>query len=117
MHAEQALSGSSRFEPLHLALGAWLHGATPFCRIRRRLRSGSHVTHCWGEQDSNPRSRGLTPTYRILMRPEVGSASYPSGEAAQGPAAAIANALADAAGVRVREVPLTAQRVKAAIGI
>jgi nicotinate dehydrogenase subunit B len=47
----------------------------------------------------------------------VGSASYPSGEAAQGPAAAIANALADAAGVRVREVPLTAQRVKAAIGI
>ena len=75
------------------------------------------MTHCWGEQDSNPRSRGLTPTYRILMRPEVGSASYPSGEAAQGPAAAIANALADAAGVRVREVPLTAQRVKAAIGI
>ena len=70
-----------------------------------------------GEQDSNPRSRGLTPTYRMLMRPEVGSASYPSGEAAQGPATAIANALADAAGVRVREVPLTAQRVKAAIGI
>ena len=53
----------------------------------------------------------------MLMRPEVGSASYPSGEAAQGPAAAIANALADAAGVRVRKVPLTAQRVKAAIGI
>ena len=74
------------------------------------------MTHCWGEQDSNPRSRGLTPTYRMLMRPEVGSASYPSGEPAQGPAA-IANALADAAGVRVREVPLTAQRVKAAIGI
>jgi CO/xanthine dehydrogenase Mo-binding subunit len=41
-----------------------------------------------------------------------------SSEAAQGPtAAAIANALADAAGVRLRGVPLTAQRVKAAIGI
>jgi nicotinate dehydrogenase subunit B len=40
------------------------------------------------------------------------------GEAAQGPtAAAIANALADAAEVRVRELPLTAERVKAAIGV
>jgi nicotinate dehydrogenase subunit B len=33
------------------------------------------------------------------------------------PTAAIANAVADAAGVRLRELPLTAQRVKAAIGI
>ena len=24
--------------------------------MRRRLRSGSHVTHCWRKQDSNPRS-------------------------------------------------------------
>jgi nicotinate dehydrogenase subunit B len=41
-----------------------------------------------------------------------------TGEAAQGPtAAAIANALADAAGVRLREMPLTAERVKAAIGV
>ena len=75
------------------------------------------MTHCWGSRIRTLGPRGLTPTYRMLMRPEVGSASYPSGEAAQGPAAAIANALADAAGVRVREVPLTAQRVKAAIGI
>ncbi len=41
-----------------------------------------------------------------------------TGEAAQGPtAAAIANAVADAAGVRLRDIPLTADRVRAAIGI
>jgi CO/xanthine dehydrogenase Mo-binding subunit len=41
-----------------------------------------------------------------------------TGEAVQGPtAAAIANALADAAEVRVRELPLTAERVKAAVGL
>jgi nicotinate dehydrogenase subunit B len=41
-----------------------------------------------------------------------------TGEAAQGPtAAAIANAVADATGVRLREVPITARRVKAAIGV
>jgi CO/xanthine dehydrogenase Mo-binding subunit len=41
-----------------------------------------------------------------------------TGEAAQGPAAAaIGNALADASGVRVRELPMTAERVKAAIGV
>ena len=41
-----------------------------------------------------------------------------TGECAQGPtAAAIANALANATGVRIRELPLTPQRVKAALGI
>jgi CO/xanthine dehydrogenase Mo-binding subunit len=41
-----------------------------------------------------------------------------TGEAAQGPtAAAIANAVADAAGIRLRDIPLTAERVKAAIGV
>jgi CO/xanthine dehydrogenase Mo-binding subunit len=41
-----------------------------------------------------------------------------TGEAAQGPiSAAIANAIADAAHVRVRELPLTPARVKAAIGV
>ena len=41
-----------------------------------------------------------------------------TGESAQGPAAAaLANALADAAGVRVRELPFTRARVKAAIGV
>jgi nicotinate dehydrogenase subunit B len=41
-----------------------------------------------------------------------------TGESAQGPtAAAIANACANATGLRIRELPLTAQRVKAALGI
>ncbi len=41
-----------------------------------------------------------------------------TGEAAQGPAAAaLANAVASAVGVRLRELPLTAKRVKAAIGV
>jgi CO/xanthine dehydrogenase Mo-binding subunit len=41
-----------------------------------------------------------------------------TGEAAQGPiSAAIANAIADAAHVRLRELPLTPVRVKAAIGV
>ena len=41
-----------------------------------------------------------------------------TGEAAQGPtAAAIANAVADATGVRIRELPLTPRRVKDAIGV
>jgi len=40
-----------------------------------------------------------------------------AGEAAQGPtAAAIANAVFDALGVRVRDLPLTAERIRAAIG-
>jgi CO/xanthine dehydrogenase Mo-binding subunit len=41
-----------------------------------------------------------------------------TGEASQGPtAAAIANAIADAMGVRLRDIPLTATRVKAAVGV
>ena len=40
------------------------------------------------------------------------------GEAGQGPtAAAIANAIADATGQRLRDLPLTRERIKAAIGI
>jgi nicotinate dehydrogenase subunit B len=41
-----------------------------------------------------------------------------SGEAGQGPAAgAIANAIADATGKRLRDLPLSSERIKAAIGI
>ena len=41
-----------------------------------------------------------------------------TGETGQGPAAAaIANAVADATGVRIRELPLTRKRVKEAIGV
>jgi CO/xanthine dehydrogenase Mo-binding subunit len=52
----------------------------------------------------------------IIDRP--GAPFLGTGEAAQGPAAAaLANALASAAGVRIRELPLTRKRVKAAIGV
>jgi CO/xanthine dehydrogenase Mo-binding subunit len=52
----------------------------------------------------------------VIDRP--GTPFLGTGEAAQGPAAAaIANAVADATGARIRELPLSAARVKAAIGI
>ena len=52
-----------------------------------------------------------------LCRCGTGEPFLGTGEASQGPAgAALANALADATGVRVRELPLSAARVKAAIG-
>ena len=69
-------------------------------------------------------------TYPILRFPNVpdsvdvhvidrpGQPFLGTGEAAQGPtAAAIANAVADATGVRMRELPFTRKRVKQAIGI
>ena len=51
----------------------------------------------------------------VVERP--GEPFLGTGEAAQGPAAAaIANAIADATGVRVRDLPLTPPRVRAAVG-
>src|SRR5207237_1384258 len=66
-------------------------------------------------------------TYPILTFPEVpevevalldrpGVTSVGAGEATQGPtAAAIANAVQDAIGVRVRDLPLTPERIRAAV--
>ncbi|MES2561293.1 MAG: molybdopterin cofactor-binding domain-containing protein [Pseudomonadota bacterium] len=52
----------------------------------------------------------------VISRP--GLPFLGTGEAAQGPAAAaLANAIADAAGVRLRELPFTRSRVKAAVGL
>jgi CO/xanthine dehydrogenase Mo-binding subunit len=52
----------------------------------------------------------------VINRP--GAPFLGTGEAAQGPtAAAIANAIADATGVRLREIPFTRARVKAALGV
>ncbi len=57
-----------------------------------------------------------TLTVRILDRP--GAPFLGCGEAGQGPAsAALANALANATGKRIRDLPFTAARVKAAIGV
>jgi len=53
---------------------------------------------------------------QVIDRP--GTPFLGTGEAAQGPAAAaIANAIASATGARLRELPLTRQRLKAAIGV
>ena len=52
----------------------------------------------------------------IIDRP--GQPFLGSGETGQGPAgAALANAIADATGKRLRDLPLTRQRIKAAIGV
>ena len=52
----------------------------------------------------------------VIDRP--GEPFLGTGEAAQGPAAgALANALAHATGVRVRELPLDRSRLKAAISV
>jgi CO/xanthine dehydrogenase Mo-binding subunit len=52
----------------------------------------------------------------IINRP--GQPFLGSGEAAQGPAAAaVANAVADATGKRFRDLPLSKERIKAAIGV
>ena len=58
----------------------------------------------------------LSVEVHVIDRP--GQPFLGTGEAAQGPtAAAIANAAADATGVRLRELPFTRERVKAAIGV
>lgn len=55
-------------------------------------------------------------TVRIIDRP--GTAFLGCGEAAQGPAsAALANAVANATGKRIRDLPLNAARIKAATGL
>ena len=54
----------------------------------------------------------------VHVLPRLGQPFLGTGEAGQGPmAAAIANALWDATGARVRDLPLSAERVKAAIGV
>jgi CO/xanthine dehydrogenase Mo-binding subunit len=54
----------------------------------------------------------------VHIIPRPGLPFLGTGEAGQGPAAAaIANAIRDAAGVRLRELPLSAPKVKAAVGV
>ena len=57
-----------------------------------------------------------TPEVTVRVMDAPGEAEVGAGEIAQGPVAgAIANAVADAAGVRVRDLPLTRERVARAI--
>jgi CO/xanthine dehydrogenase Mo-binding subunit len=57
-----------------------------------------------------------TPEVEVTLLSRPDEPSVGAGEAAQGPtSAAIANAVADAIGVRVRDLPLTTERVIAAM--
>ena len=79
----------------------------------------------WDERRITSRDWGRYPILRFPAAPasvQVDVIDRPmqpflgTGEAAQGPtAAALANALADAVGARVRDIPLTPERVKAAL--
>ena len=56
------------------------------------------------------------PEVDVVLLDRPGMPSVGAGEATQGPtAAAIANALHDALGVRVRDLPLTPERIRAAV--
>jgi nicotinate dehydrogenase subunit B len=56
------------------------------------------------------------PEIDVLIMPDNGNPPLGAGESASVPsAAAIANALFDATGIRLREVPFTPERVKAAL--
>jgi len=62
--------------------------------------------------------RNLPDTVDVHVITRPGQPFLGTGEAAQGPAAAaLANAVADATGARIRELPFTSSRVKAAIGV
>jgi CO/xanthine dehydrogenase Mo-binding subunit len=76
---------------------------------RRRVTSGDWETYPILRFAETPRV-----DVAVISRPDEPSVG--AGEAAQGPtAAAIGNALADAIGVRVRDLPLTPERVIAAM--
>src|SRR5271165_1055059 len=67
---------------------------------------------------SRPLPRWLPDAIEVHVINSAGMPFLGTAECAQGPtAAALANALADAVGVRLREMPLSPERVKAAIGV
>jgi CO/xanthine dehydrogenase Mo-binding subunit len=94
------------------------------------LQSTSWTLHEAVEFDRTAIKSADWSRYPILRFPEIpesvevhvidrpGTAFLGTGEAAQGPtAAAIGNAIANASGARIRQLPFDRKRVKAAIGI
>jgi nicotinate dehydrogenase subunit B len=64
------------------------------------------------------RMDGVPDTVEVHIVPRPGQPFLGTGEAAQGPTpAAIGNAIADATGLRLRDLPFSRERVKAAIGV
>src|SRR5262249_61679423 len=103
--------------------------------IRNQIQGGIVQSTSWTlheqvEFDSKRITSRDWSTYPILRFPDLpdsvdvylinrpGQPFLRTGEAAQGPtAAALANAIADATGARLRELPFSRQRVKAAVGV
>jgi nicotinate dehydrogenase subunit B len=103
--------------------------------IRNQIEGGILQSSSWTlyegvSFDETQITSGDWSSYPILRFPDVpesidvhvidrpGEPFLGTGEAAQGPtAAAISNAVADATGVRIRDLPLTRDRIKAAIGV
>jgi CO/xanthine dehydrogenase Mo-binding subunit len=84
--------------------------------LKEQVRLDTHGIASLGWEDYAILSFSEVPAVEVELidRPEL--ASVGAGEAAQGPtAAAIANAVAHALGVRPRELPLTPERIIAAI--
>ncbi len=104
--------------------------------IRNQIEGGIVQSASWTlyeavsfdrDRDHQPRLEHAIRSCAFAQMPEsvdvhvIDRARQPflgTGEAAQGPtAAAIANAIADATGVRIRELPFDRKRVKAAIRV
>ena len=84
--------------------------------LKEQVKLGGQGIACGGWEDYPILKFSEIPAVEIELidRPDLPSAG--AGEAAQGPtAAAIANAVENALGVRVRELPLTSERIIAAI--
>lgn len=87
-----------------------LYEAVGFDRMRITSRD-------WGSYPIM-RFAGVPERIDVHLIDRPGQPFLGTGEAAQGPAAAaIANAIADATGVRLRDLPFTPERVKRAIGV
>jgi CO/xanthine dehydrogenase Mo-binding subunit len=79
---------------------------------------GTHVTSLDWAGYPILRFEDLPESIEVHIVPQPGQPFLGTGEASQGPtAAAIANALADASGTRLRELPFTPARVRAALGV
>jgi nicotinate dehydrogenase subunit B len=103
--------------------------------IRNQIEGGLIQSLSWTNRetatfDATKRTSFDWSTYPILRFPEIpdsievqiinraGMPFLGTAEAVQGPtAAALANALADATGMRLRDIPLSPERVRAAIGV
>jgi CO/xanthine dehydrogenase Mo-binding subunit len=87
-----------------------LHEAVTFDRTRITSRDWSSYPIL--------RFRAVPDSIDVHVADRPGQPFLGTGEAAQGPtAAAVGNAVADATGARLRDLPLTPDRIKAAIGI